>query len=67
MNPDGTIIGRNHIHYFRKEYQGDNLPFACEIDKFDMFDFKNYLDFSSLFLDFCDFFNINSNGVKLVV
>lgn len=67
MNPDGTIIGRNHIHYFREEYQGDNLPFACEIDKFDMFDFKNYLDFSSLFLDFCDFFNINSNGVKLVV
>lgn len=66
MNPDGTKIGRNHIHYFNEKYQGDNLPYACEIDKFPGFKFGDYKNFSNLFFDFSEYFNINSSGISSV-
>lgn len=57
-NPDGTTIGRNHIHIYR---EGFSLRWAYPLETFHDFYFKNPFDFPELFEDFCNYFNIELN------
>jgi hypothetical protein len=67
INPDGEKLSRNHIHVFR-ETQNDtgNLPWAFDLDTFDgiLFDSKEPFNFMQIFTSFCDYCNINCNGIK---
>lgn len=62
MNPDGTLISKNHIHIFREKY---NLSWAYELDQFDDILFKNTDDFDTVFYDFCRFCNISTDNINI--
>ena len=55
MNPDGTLISKDHIHIFKEGY---GLSWAYELTYFDNTLFKNPDDFTSVFYDFCSYCNI---------
>lgn len=55
MNPDGTLISKDHIHIFKEDY---GLSWAYELDQFSNMLFKNPDDFNSIFYDFCSYCNI---------
>lgn len=66
INPDGTRIGRNHIHVYR-ETDGDtgNLAWAYDIDSF--FNERladNGSEFMSVFELFCKYCNIVTDHVQ---
>ncbi|ADQ06578.1 putative Lj965 prophage protein [Caldicellulosiruptor hydrothermalis 108] len=52
-NPDGTVIGPNHIHIYKEGY-GDKWAYPLE----DFKCFKNPKDLIQTFVDFCRFCNI---------
>ncbi|MCI6795388.1 MAG: hypothetical protein MR581_05365 [Lachnospiraceae bacterium] len=52
MNPDGTKVGRNHIHIYREGYAD---RWAYDIDKYG---FEIYNSFQEYFYRFCEFCNI---------
>ncbi len=56
MNPDGVIIPRNHIHIYKEGY---GLKWAFNLDEFHNIYFKNINIFNNLFIDFCNFCNID--------
>ena len=55
MNPDGTLISKDHIHIFK---EGCGLSWAYELDQFNDMLFKRPDDFTSIFYDFCSYCNI---------
>lgn len=59
-NPDGTLIGRNHIHIYR---EGFGLRWAYPLQDFHDIYFKDPFDFPVLFADFCNYFNIENNFI----
>lgn len=69
MNPDGTIVSRNHIHIF-KEMDSDtgNLPWAYDLETFEKikYDRKN-IRFMDVFFAFCEYCNIDVENVQGVM
>lgn len=57
MNPDGTIIGRNHVHVYKAGY---GMGWAYPLETFDAILFKKPADFNMLFLDFCSYCHIGN-------
>ena len=55
INPDGTTVGRNHIHIYKENY---DLRWAYSLKDFDIFLFKNTQDIIEIFKDFCKYCNI---------
>jgi len=64
LNPDGTLLSRNHVHIFTEEY-GES--FAVELDEFHPHLFKKWNDFNSLFEDFCEYSNIEVQSTQLSI
>ena len=56
-NPDGTLIGRNHVHIYREGY---GMTWAYPLESFDKTLFKYPQDFNILFSDFCSYCNIGN-------
>ncbi len=63
-NPDGEIIGRNHIHIYCKGYR---MRWAFPLEDFHKTLFKNPYDYYQLFVEFCDYVNIDSKGLQGVI
>lgn len=66
INPDGTVLSRNHIHIF-KEIDNDtgNLPWAYDLETFSDIRFdKDNINLSDIFIQFCGYFNIDCGGVQ---
>lgn len=56
INPDGTFIGRDHIHIFKEGY---DLSWAYELSEENYIKhFHNYNDYNLLFEDICVYCNI---------
>lgn len=58
-NPDGSQVGRNHIHIYREGY---GLSWALDLDGFDPNYFKDPSNYLSLFDDFCKYCKIDINA-----
>ena len=56
-NPDGTLIGRNHVHIYRNGY---GMSWAYPLETFSDFLFKCPNNFNELFHDFCNYCNIKN-------
>jgi len=54
-NPDGSIIGRDHIHIYKHGY---GLSWAYDLANFDNSLFKDLSKFMNVFIDFCKYCNI---------
>lgn len=61
MNPDGSIISRNHIHIYKEGY---DLSWAYELH--DIFpDAKQEISALYLFTAFCEYCKINTSNIIL--
>jgi hypothetical protein len=63
-NPDGSNIGRDHIHTYREGY---GLSWAYNLAGFDPRLFKDKENFTSVFSDFCLYCNIELDGEYQIV
>lgn len=61
MYPDGTLSSRNHIHIFDEESGNITYDLTDEYAKL----FSNINDFRSVFYDFCNMCNIDTNNVYI--
>lgn len=67
-NPDGTKVGRNHIHIFKEDLcDTGNLPWAYDLDGFKDIKINNLSDFMEVFYEFCNYCNIKTNNVQGVM
>lgn len=68
MNPDGSGVGRNHIHIYREEeFDTGNLPWAYELEGFAGIKINDFQDFMDIFYVFCNYCNIKTNNVQGVM
>lgn len=57
LNPDGAIIGRNHVHVYKSGY---GMSWAYPLETFDPVLFKQPADFNVFFFDFCSYCHIDN-------
>lgn len=60
-NPDGTKTTRNHLHIFQEGY-GDS--WAYDLETFAEYTFNASMEFTDIFLDLCNFCNIELPEVQ---
>lgn len=58
INPDGSIVGRNHIHIYKEGY---GMSIAYDLEDFHLKLFKEYSNVLLLFVDFCIYCNVDIN------